>query len=220
MGTITLTDPVVGTTITAGLHATNNATLQTLLNGGIDNGNMAAGFQRTIGTFASGPPVTAADGDIWVATSVGGAVGQRWVFQYNAASPSPYKWEFIGGAPAITAVDVLQTTASTSYVDLATAGPTFTLSRGGDYIIQTSAQLVQQSATTIFSANTLTTGTVCGASQMLTGAGSGWVAMVSGFVYATAMPAGTVSKMQYSVGSANSVGFQNRRQMVTPVRVS
>ncbi len=41
MGTITLTLPVAGTNIAAGLHATNYANLQTLLNGLIDNANIA-----------------------------------------------------------------------------------------------------------------------------------------------------------------------------------
>src|SRR5262249_20492170 len=39
MGLITLTDPVAGTVITAGLHANNNAALRTAINGGLDNNN-------------------------------------------------------------------------------------------------------------------------------------------------------------------------------------
>lgn len=42
MPTITLTLPVAGNGITAGLHATNYADLQALLNGGLDADNLAA----------------------------------------------------------------------------------------------------------------------------------------------------------------------------------
>jgi hypothetical protein len=43
MPTISLTLPVSGTTVTAGLHAGNYTTLQTLLNGGLDTANWAPG---------------------------------------------------------------------------------------------------------------------------------------------------------------------------------
>ncbi len=42
MGTITLTLPVAGTNIAAGLHATNYSTLQAVINGNLDNTNIAA----------------------------------------------------------------------------------------------------------------------------------------------------------------------------------
>lgn len=41
MGTITLTSPVAGTEVQAGLHATNYAALQALLNGNLDNANIS-----------------------------------------------------------------------------------------------------------------------------------------------------------------------------------
>lgn len=41
MGTITLTNPVAGTEIQAGLHATNYSTLQTVINGNLDNANVS-----------------------------------------------------------------------------------------------------------------------------------------------------------------------------------
>ena len=42
MGTISLTLPVTGTVITAGLHSTNYTTLQNAINGGLDNNNINA----------------------------------------------------------------------------------------------------------------------------------------------------------------------------------
>ena len=43
MPSITLTNPVAGTVVAAGLHATNYTALQNLLNGGLDTANWAAG---------------------------------------------------------------------------------------------------------------------------------------------------------------------------------
>lgn len=43
MPSISLSLPVAGTNIAAGLHATNYAAIQTLLNGGLDNTNIATG---------------------------------------------------------------------------------------------------------------------------------------------------------------------------------
>ncbi len=54
MPTITLALPVAGTNIAAGLHATNYAALQTLLNGGLDNTNLAAGAAIAVTKIAPG----------------------------------------------------------------------------------------------------------------------------------------------------------------------
>lgn len=43
MATITLTLPVTGTIVTAGLHSSNYGTIQTVINGGLDNNNFATG---------------------------------------------------------------------------------------------------------------------------------------------------------------------------------
>jgi hypothetical protein len=48
------------------------------------------------GAISDGPPAAPVDDDIWIASDV--AAGVSWQFQYNGASVSPYKWEFIGGA--------------------------------------------------------------------------------------------------------------------------
>lgn len=61
MPTITLTLPVAGQNILAGLHSTNYANLQTLLNGGLDNTNIAAAagiVGSKLATDLTGPPGT------------------------------------------------------------------------------------------------------------------------------------------------------------------
>lgn len=97
----------------------------------------ARGPAVTISAFASGPPAGAKDGDIWIGTGVD-SNGTRWQFQYNASSASVFKWEFIGGAETITIDDGTVTTTSTTYA-VPTAGTgaqlSYTVSRGGDYIV-------------------------------------------------------------------------------------
>lgn len=63
MGTLSLTDPVNGTTADASVIANNNAATKTVVNGGIDNTNLAAGAAIAISKIAdpgSGKVVTSA----------------------------------------------------------------------------------------------------------------------------------------------------------------
>jgi hypothetical protein len=68
------------------------------------------------------------------------------MFRYNSGSASSYKWEFIGGSFAGGQVATAETTASTSYVDLATTGPSLALPYGGDYDILIGYQLISGTA--------------------------------------------------------------------------
>ncbi len=56
-----------------------------------------------------------------------------WHLRYNSTLA---KWEYIGGRPAFSAVDTSESTASTTYVALATAGPSIVLPVAGDYDVQ------------------------------------------------------------------------------------
>jgi len=68
----------------------------------------------------------------------------HWHLRYNADSSSSYKWECIGGTPAVSAVAGSGTlTNNTTYNDLSdVAGPDFTLPTGvgGDFLFHVSAQ--------------------------------------------------------------------------------
>lgn len=75
MATISLTLPTSGTVVAAGLHIANYGTLQSVINGGLDNNNFAAGkiFDNT--KIMQGGALTG-QGLIWNGTSwVPGAVG-------------------------------------------------------------------------------------------------------------------------------------------------
>jgi hypothetical protein len=64
---------------------------------GLAQTNMASGNKVTAQAWASGPPSSPADGDIWIATAVD-SNGTAWHFRYNSGETT-YKWEFIGGPP-------------------------------------------------------------------------------------------------------------------------
>ena len=55
-----------------------------------------------------------------------------WRFRYHAASTSPYKWEFVGGAPLYSVVDALEY-GTTAWGYLATFGPSAVIPRNGEY---------------------------------------------------------------------------------------
>lgn len=97
------------------------------------DGTWTAISATTMGTALPGAP---ADGDHFVLVDSTTAPTYSWLLRYVAAKASN-KWIFIGGAPGYAEVDTSETTASTTYAPLATAGPSFTLPVSGDYIIDT-----------------------------------------------------------------------------------
>lgn len=63
------------------------------------------------------------------------ARGVLWHFRYRAASASIYKWEFVGGSPLYNEIVAPETTASATYVSLATLGPTIGVPLAGDFMV-------------------------------------------------------------------------------------
>jgi microcystin-dependent protein len=61
--------------------------------------------------------------------------GVYWDLQYDASGT--YPWKFIGGSPLTAQIDTDETivAGTTTYTALATAGPSITLARAGDYVI-------------------------------------------------------------------------------------
>lgn len=64
--------------------------------------------------------------------------GVYWQLQYDGLGT--YPWKFIGGPALYAYVDTDQLTASTTYADLATAGPSVTASLSGDYDVSWGAR--------------------------------------------------------------------------------
>jgi hypothetical protein len=89
-------------------------------------------------------PSTPVDGEsfYYIADATNGVV---WHLRYRAAATGSYKWEFVGG-PALSAeITGEQITTSTTYTDLATAGPSITLPLGGDYLVTIAARMINTS---------------------------------------------------------------------------
>lgn len=74
------------------------------------------------------------DGDE-VYLEVDGTNGVLWHLIYESAEAT-YKWRCIGGPPLTSQVATGETTASTTYAALATAGPSVALPRAGDYVVE------------------------------------------------------------------------------------
>lgn len=84
-------------------------------------------------------PTNPGDGDEFVLVA-DAANGVLWHLKYNAGSASAYKWEYVGGTPLHHAIDTDETTGSTTYADLATVGPTLTVSHSGEYLVRYQAR--------------------------------------------------------------------------------
>lgn len=94
--------------------------------------NASGAALKTLAEFAA---LTPTDG-LEVALLVDATAGIVWHLKYRAASASAYKWECIGPAAIRSQVDTTESTASTAYAALATAGPSIVLPRPGDYLIE------------------------------------------------------------------------------------
>jgi hypothetical protein len=186
--------------------------------------DMAAGNKITAGAMASGPPGSPSTGDIWIATAVD-AAGMAWMFRYDS-SQTTYKWVFVGGAPVVASVDAEQNTTSATYTALATAGPSITLARGGDYLIQVGGRGIAatQIETFFMSYDVGGTGAVDAdafygrlldstANRGTQFAGSSPLRLKTGIAASAAIVA------KYKSDGTGNVGWGARWMQVTPVRV-
>lgn len=177
------------------------------------------------GTTSATPPGSPVDGDIW-RLPADAASGVYWLFRYDAASASAFKWTFLGGAPLSSDVATQEATASGVYVDLATVGPSVTLPRAGDYDLLFGASMTDSANAARVALASVKLGAAATADSDSTvfahgaqGAGVSAVASVNRGLRVTGMAASDVVKLQYRI-AGGSVGFEKRWLKVTPVRVS
>ena len=106
----------------------------------LTNTAIIGGVTPPLVTHSATMPVSPNNGDIWLYTADATA-GTTWQFMYNASSASSYKWEFIGGSPRHEYIATLEASATTSWFDLATVGPSVTVPFDGDYISDARAEV-------------------------------------------------------------------------------
>lgn len=181
----------------------------------------------TTSSLAGGPPGSPTDGDFWIATNCDpNNSGCTWLFQYQAAQAT-YKWVFVGGSPIFAEVTTSESTTSSGYTALATAGPSITLSRGGDYDVRLEAR--------VFGPENAAAGFIGFMSYDIGGTGAadadailgtnpvnsvsdiGWSA--SGARRKTAIAAATTLTSKYRTSAATTTVFASRKMVVSPVRV-
>lgn len=153
------------------------------------------------------------------------AIGRVWVFRYNAASGSSYKWEFIGGAPLTAASATQESLSSNTYQAGTTSALSITMpGLAGDYIVHLDARMSPPEDGEAWTSYTV------GA----TAASDTWGVNVSGFVsgavdgivaggsttYSHTIAAGATIAARYRRG-ASGVGYNTnwRALTITPIRV-
>ena len=156
------------------------------------------------------------DGDE-VYLEVDAANGIEWHLVYRTAEAT-YKWRFLGGPPMSSEVATSENTTSVTYAALATAGPSITLPRAGDYQVELGCYLVVASAAAAYHSYDIGgtgAGDVDSVRSSMTSSGQG----SSNFrrkLKAALSAVALVSKYRVSAGTAAP---ESRRFAVTPVRL-
>jgi hypothetical protein len=111
--------------------------------------NVALGAVMPV-AYGTTLPATPADGQeaILVDSITNPSFYPGWRFRYNAGSSSPYKWEFVGGAPYFSrpALGSAESFNNTTNVDL-TNTPSAVLPRAGEYMLEFGAAVVSNGGT-------------------------------------------------------------------------
>lgn len=97
----------------------------------------AATSAASLVTALPGSPV---DGQEIIFVDSTSAPTYAWHLRYISAKASN-KWQFVGGSPYYAAVETQETTTSTTYAALTTAGPSFTVPVSGNYDVRIEADL-------------------------------------------------------------------------------
>jgi len=143
----------------SGIVQDNLEYLTTLFQKGIEDGDTLI-WDKILGRFLAKPggaveiltslPLDIYPGRRIVITDSPASPSYLWHLRYNADSPSPYKWECLGGTPglSVTTAGGMEPTTSTTYTNLATVGPDFQVPAGlgGDFLIEAGASLAHDIA--------------------------------------------------------------------------
>jgi hypothetical protein len=87
-------------------------------------------------TYGTSLPASPANGQEHILVDNLTAPTYQWRFRFNANATGLYKWEFVGGPPAIDSTDVLFQTTSATFVDASPVGPQIAVARAGVYNVR------------------------------------------------------------------------------------
>lgn len=149
--------------------------------------------------------------------------GVAWSLQYDGSGS--YPWKFVGGPPLFDLVSATgQTTTSSSYTALATAGPTLTLPLAGDYDVNISAQTASTAAAHYAGFSSYDVGATAAndAWAVMFGVnyGPGYGSNADRTYRHTGLAASTSLVAKYRTPQSVQVYFNERILTATPVRVA
>lgn len=172
---------------------------------------------------ASLPGVGTRDGDVIsfkaaAATLTNAVVNTVWTFRYDATDAY---WYPQGCAPIFQQVATAQSTASATYVALATVGPSLTVPLAGDYLIEQGAGITTAAASAgAMSYDIGGTGAVDADEVVFTQvAASAQLASVARATSHLNLAALTAIVSKYRSIGGTSVTFEKRWLKITPLRV-
>jgi len=219
----------------------NLQAIAAVINGGLDDSNLnpaasivasklalypadATKFLRGDGTwnptasYGTTLPASPADGQEAILVDSLTNPTYQWRFRYNAGSSSPYKWEFIGGAPLHADVFADETwTPTSAWTD--TTGPRIVLPRAGDYHATGGSIQMTNVQDTHYMGLFNGTITQLGMYTIAATAANTWSALVMSAV-GKGLAAATDIRLRHQHGAAGTAHAQARWLDVVPVRVS
>jgi hypothetical protein len=179
---------------------------------------LSTGWQPFQGSVAPTTtlPANPADGQQAVLVDSTSSPTYGWLLQYSATAA---KWIFLGGSPLYAEVLTSQNTASTSYTDLTTVGPSVTIPRAGTYEITSSALLSNsQAGQQSWASPKLGSATASDNDAIMESGPVGATSYDSRTIVRSGLNASDVIKLQYrSNTGTNTATFQYRNLQVRPV---
>ena len=155
----------------------------------------------------------------YVADATNGVI---WNLRYRAASSSSYKWEFVGGGSLYNLVTAGESTASTSYVGLTTAGPQLTCNLAGDYDVEIGCYTNSGAGNDIPGTMSFKVGAAAASDTDAVWAqnrGPGYNHTWSRVSRKTGINAATLLLAQYKSPAGAGMIFSQRYMKLTPIRV-
>lgn len=169
-------------------------------------------------TLVTSLPGSPTDGQEIVLVDSLTAPTYSWHLRYVAAKASN-KWIFVGGAPGFGQVDTDESTTSTTYAALATAGPSFTLPVPGDYIVEVGCSAKHSAAAEIFMSYDIGATGAVDADAYREQDTNSTIYSTGSYARKKTGLAAVALVAKYRGGAAGTANFRSRWMRVTPIAI-